>query len=258
MNCAWDDAIFQGEPRFVDTRKAISIEWRLNPAPIDVYEAFDRAQCEHVWVKSFPWGYGVAEYEYSRLLQLHALVPHVMRVYDLFVGPSYVAYSAERLNNTTLRTYLDCHGPRANRTPLLRLLAHLVRAVDAVHRSGVVHHDVRPENVFMRPDGTIALTGFAPEEQPQSIDSVFRHDIMWYEAVDGTPAGDIYSVGAILFQVLRGNRFFPSFLRSSPDALLPPDVPADLRELCCAMLDPDPKQRPGAGEILSVLEARIG
>ncbi len=267
INCAWDEVSWSEGLRFTDARQVMTTHWRLNPTPIATYEAFDRGRDEPVWIRSYPDGYGVVEYEYSTLRGLQPSGSHIMCAHDMFLGPDYVAYSTERLNDRTLRTYLDRHEwLRARVGQFRRLLARLVRAVDAVHQCGIVHRDVRPENVFVPSEERVVLTGFAPEEQPRTCDWVFHEDIMFYEATDKTAAGDFYSIGAILLEFLAGGRGLGSH-EARLEKLLTTGVahkpqpsaisewaPADLRHLCGAMLEPDPKNRPTATEILRGLE----
>lgn len=254
--------MFDGGVRFAGWREVMSTRWRLNPGPAATYEAFDRARGEHVWIKSYPNSLGVVEYEYETLLRLRDSGPHVLRVHELFVGPSYVAFSAERLDGTTLRA---CFArPERDFARLRGLLARLVRALDAVHRSGFVHRDVRPETVLVTSERRMVLAGFAPEEQPQSIDSVFHEQFSSYEAADRGEACDFYSVGVILFEALTGWRPFErdreQFLKVAmgvrptfePSAI-PQDVPEDLGRLCLALVAADPVERPAAPEILRVL-----
>lgn len=265
FSCAWDEAVFGDGPRFSGERQVGTALWRLNPTPAATYEAFDRARGEHVWIRSYPNGASVVEYEYETLrrLRLSASCRHVLGVHDLFLGPSYVAFSAERLDGTSLRAHLG--RPERDYPRLRSLLGQLVRALDVIHQSGSFHGDVRPENVFVRPNQEVVLAGFAPFEWPQSIDSVFYEEIMSYETSDRGPADDFYSIGALLFEALTGRRTFEGtdvlrrFFTGDPLPTIdisgiPPGAPDDLRRLCGALLAADPAERPSALEILGELD----
>ncbi|MEZ6020445.1 MAG: protein kinase [Planctomycetota bacterium] len=156
----------------------------------------------------------------------------------------------------------------------LVLLAGLFRALDRLHAGGIVHGDLKPENVVVEANGTVVLTDFGLAVQSGERR---RHDRVagstWYmapECLAGAPpsfAGDLFAAGVMLFRALGGrlpaaDEFygrFPAedFLRAAGADL--GAFPASLRNLLQNLLQRDPSLRPvGADGVARVLEGLVG
>ena len=267
----WREVEFQGVNRFTDARCI------LGAGGSTTYDVLDRALGERVWIKEVPRAFsGDADafvHEYEMLRRLAPIGPHVLRVHELFVGTHDIAFSSERLEGELL----DAPDGRFERdaSRLRPLLTQLVMAIDAVHRSGIVHRDIKPSNVFETAAGRVVLLGFElaasiSEPRPHGGDTIIGTPIyIAPEVLRGeraTEATDFYAVGTMLFEALTGRLPFEwehlaTLLKRKlrEPAPLPSDVaqgvPADLDQLCAALLDRDPAKRPGAGAILRALEA---
>ena len=156
--------------------------------------------------------------------------------------------------------------------PRLReALLGLVRGLRALHASGRLHRDIKPQNVLVTEAGRVVLLDFGiatrvvPEDHDESV-VVGTPEYMAPEqacAMLPEPTHDWYSVGALLFRVLVGRPPFVGSFQSvvaskttsdaSRPSTLVAGVPNDLDELCCALLDRDPKRRPTGGDILRAL-----
>ncbi len=109
--------------------------------------------------------------------------------------------------------------PRSWRTaPLglertLSVVADVGAALDALHRGGIVHRDVKPSNVMLREDGSAALTDFGlakgaaytvltrPGQVHGTLDYLAPELI---RGADATPASDVYALGCVAFECLAG------------------------------------------------------
>ncbi len=155
-------------------------------------------------------------------------------------------------------------------------LRQLVEGLDALHAAGKLHRDVKPSNVLVTHEGRVVLLDFGvatelqdgTERLPSSDEVVGTASYMAPEQSTGepqTPASDLYSAGVILYEALVGR---PPFAGSFVDVIamkcrmVPPPpsacamgVPADLDDLCMALLDRDPAVRPATGEVLRRLGA---
>lgn len=155
-------------------------------------------------------------------------------------------------------------------------LRQLATAVAVLHDAGKVHRDIKPSNIKVTGDGRVVLLDFGLVADIQSKHRATNADAVGTveyvapeQALEGTvtPAADWYSVGVVLFEALTGrlphtgrapaeivaqkHRPLPKTPRS-----LAPDTPADLDELCVALLQVRPEHRPGGREILERLGAQ--
>ncbi|WP_338144120.1 serine/threonine-protein kinase [Nocardioides turkmenicus] len=132
------------------------------------------------------------------------------------------------------------------------IVAQVARILEAGHAVGQVHGDIRPATIGYAPDGRIALIGAPaprggealPYMSPEQID---RRRI--------SPAGDIYSLGAVFFELLAGR---PPYAGVEPERVGNlVTVPGHLDGITAAMLADDPVKRPRADEVVAVLESGV-
>jgi serine/threonine protein kinase len=149
--------------------------------------------------------------------------------------------------------------------------ARLAAALDAVHRAGVVHCDVKPANVVVASGGGgVRLLDFG-------VARLVSSDAATSDLVAGTPsymapeqwsgipvpASDVYSLGCVLYELVTGappfHGSFVDVMRSHRDVAPPPiaelrpDAPAALGGLIMQMLAKDPAERPTMAEVASRL-----
>jgi serine/threonine-protein kinase len=142
----------------------------------------------------------------------------------------------------------------------LDLLGQVAAGLAAAHAAGVVHRDVKPANLLVRPDGTVKMTDFgiawsaANATVTRTGHVVGTAQYLAPELVQGqraTPAVDVYSWGTVAYECLAGRRPFDGpdpvevAMRrvSETPAPLPADVPAPVRELVERTLVTDPAAR---------------
>ncbi len=140
--------------------------------------------------------------------------PNVVAVFDQGRDGSYLYLAMEYLPGRTLRNLLDERGwfpPRE----ALAIMVPLLSGLAAAHTAGIVHRDVKPENVLVAPDGHLKVVDFglarALTMSSQTRTGLIIGTVAYLapEQVTGTGADartDIYAAGIVLFELLTGSK----------------------------------------------------
>jgi len=155
---------------------------------------------------------------FRRFLQEYEIVqrvagPSVVRLYDLGVSDEHAWLVMEYFRCGDLRTRIRAG---IDIREALRLSALLARALEEIHAAGVLHRDLKPGNVMLREDSSIALIDFG-----LSKDVAISMEVTDEGAIFGTPhymspeqghgepidaRSDLYSLGVILFEMVSGEK----------------------------------------------------
>lgn len=174
----------------------------------------------------------------------------------------------------TLRTLMNGTSPLSLERKL-ELAIGIAAGLKATHAAGVIHRDLRPENILIGSDGAPRLMNFehARLETPGAQTVGFREPEpgipQAYMAPElslpnplVTPASDLYSLGMILFELLVGDVLYnnPQQALTSPKTCtrlmdFVNDVPLDLDKLVCSLVQVDVQKRPQ--EALSVFDLLV-
>jgi tRNA A-37 threonylcarbamoyl transferase component Bud32/CheY-like chemotaxis protein len=192
---------------------------------------------------------------FDRFLREYDLVsrlehPNIARIYDLGVADDHVYIAMEYFPGGDLRSRMREAMPWAEALAYLRQLA---AALGALHAIGVLHRDVKPGNVLLREDASVAFIDFGLARQ-LGLES----DITGTGAIFGTPhymspeqghglpldeRSDLYSLGVVLHEMLTGRK---PFVADSPLAVIYMHANA-----------PIPRLAPSAQHLQSLLDALL-
>lgn len=179
--------------------------------------------------------------------------PHLVRYHEYLEDPQgAAAVVMEAIDGVSLRSVLD-DGPPLGPEAALVLLKGMLHALAALHAVGVVHRDVRPENLLIDGDGAAKLTdaGLAVRAAPSAYLAPER-----WSGGPATPAADVYAATVVFYECLTGTRPFDGM---SPEARQTAPIPLDavpepLRLMTAHGMAKDPNARPeSASALLSEL-----
>lgn len=200
--------------------------------------------------------------------------PGVVALYDVLSGRWGTALVLELMAGETLAARLGREG--AVSAPIaISVGMQLAAALDAVHRAGLVHRDVKPGNLIVRQDGAVRLIDFgiarpAGERHALTADGQVEgtlRSIAPEQLAGGavTPAADLFGLGTVLFELLEGRAPFdaedPTRLARMHRLGRPPMIlaPQPLSDLLARLLEPNPAARPSsAAAVLEQLRAIAG
>jgi hypothetical protein len=208
--------------------------------------------------------------------------PGAVTLHDVVEADGRLYLVMELVDAPTLRELVERSGPLAP-AAAARVGLELLAALDAAHRAGIVHHDVKPANVMVTADGRVKLADFGiaslQDDTQRTLGMGGGAGDRTMTAAFGSlpyvapeqagdrragPAADLWALGATLWFAVEGA---PPFQRPSPAATLaailhdPPGRPwraGPLEPVLLALLAKDPAQRPPAAALRRLLEPLAG
>ncbi|MBN2383505.1 protein kinase [bacterium] len=202
---------------------------------------------------------------------------NVCRVYDLeeIDGQEYI--TMELVTGTNLRENLDANEPfMIGRT--LHIVKQILRGLDAAHRMGVIHCDLKLENIMLGENDHVFLMDFgisrAADQPDQASGPIMgTPEYLAPEQIRNGPIDartDLYSLGVIMFEMLTGVPPFHDFDlyitlaktlkdKVTPPSELRPEIPKGLEQIILMALEKAPNDRfQSADEFLSAIQGYEG
>ena len=243
----------------------------------EVYHARDGSLKRDVAIKVLPTSFS-RDPDRLRRFQLEAEAaaalnhPNILSIYHIGQqdGSPYIV--TELLQGETLREQLR-KGPMRLREALDDAI-EIARGLGAAHDAGIIHRDLKPENIFITKDGRVKILDFGLAKfQPAKSTGVYGPTVslqptspghvlgtvgyMSPEQVRGQPAdarSDIFATGAVLYEMLTGNRAFRkptsaetmnAILNEDPSTVsqVAPNLPPGLQRIVNRCLQKNPEHR---------------
>jgi len=240
-----------------------------------VWHGLDERLGRPVAVKTI--AYGVTEAMCERIQReaqaaARIIHPHIATTYDWGLHQDHPYVVMELAEGTGLAQILVEHG-LISWQAAVTCSAQIADALAALHARGLVHRDVTPANIILTPDGAKLIDfGISAVQGESELDddgnlrgtpAYAAPERLAEGAVE--PAGDVYSLGVLLYRMLSGR--LPWLAKSAPELLLlqhtsSPDplpaidgMPAEIDRLCMNCLSTDPAVRPSTPQIAADLAA---
>ncbi|MBI3270526.1 MAG: VCBS repeat-containing protein [Planctomycetes bacterium] len=191
--------------------------------------------------------------------------PGIVAVHDVGVVEGRPYFTMEFIQGKSLASRVAEAGPLPP-PEALRLLRRICEAVHHAHEHGLVHRDLKPDNVLVRPDGSPVVTDFGlakpmADNEHLTASGVLLGTLVYMspeqasgDLSDVGPLSDVYSLGAVLYQLLTGRPPFEGVNPVSllahvilddpvPPKVLRPGLASDVQTICLTAMAKSPARR---------------
>ena len=204
--------------------------------------------------------------------------PNIVKVYDVSVNDDLQYIVMEYVDGMTLREYLNQRGGRLTNRETVHFISQILKALEHAHANGVVHRDIKPQNIMLLDNGQLRMMDFGiarisrAENQLLSGKAMGSVHYISPEQAKGDETdctSDIYSVGVMMYEMLSGQLPFDAEdavevaikqISDQPKSLheIAPQVPAALVEITEKAMAKLPQNRyASAREMLDALDTYV-
>jgi serine/threonine-protein kinase len=175
--------------------------------------------------------------------------PNIVHIFDFGAFQDRHYLIMEYIRGITLKEYLKSTvsaGAILSLDEIIAIIAQISQALDYVHHAGIIHRDIKPDNILLTPDGRACLSDFGVARYVGADGNhtgtgliLGTPTYMSPEHIlsDGpclSPASDIYSLGVILYELLTGK---PPFTANTPILIMLKHLSAPIPDLSAPLLD---------------------
>jgi eukaryotic-like serine/threonine-protein kinase len=192
--------------------------------------------------------------------------PNIVGIFDWGVTEGTYFMVMEFVSGHNLRTVLSAFG-RLEPAQVVEVMAQVLAALDHAHGHGIVHRDVKPENILIADDGTVKVADFGlarafADATISQVEGTVTGTVQYLapEQVQGDPADprtDLYATGIVMFELLTGQAPYSGETsvaiaykhlneRVPPPSSLTPAVPEPLDAVVLHATEKDREHRPGS------------
>lgn len=187
--------------------------------------------------------------------------PNIVSVYDVSRGGDTEYIVMELIDGITLKQYMEKRG-QLNWRESLHFITQILRGLSHAHSRGIVHRDIKPQNVMVLRDGSVKVADFGIACLENSAQTLTQEALGSVHYISPEQArgertdarSDIYSAGVVMYEMLTGRLPFEGdsavsvaiqHLSSVPLAPreLNPEIPAQLELICMKAMTPDLDRR---------------
>ena len=204
--------------------------------------------------------------------------PNIVKVYDVSVNDQLQYIVMEYVDGMTLREYLNERGGKLTSRETVHFISQILKALEHAHANGVVHRDIKPQNIMLLDNGQLRMMDFGiarisrAENQLLSGKAMGSVHYISPEQAKGDETdctSDIYSVGVMMYEMLSGHLPFDADdmvevaikqISDKPKSLheIAPEVPNALVEITEKAMAKLPQNRyASAREMLDALDAYV-
>jgi serine/threonine-protein kinase len=188
--------------------------------------------------------------------------PNIVKIHDISVKTKYKYIVMEYINGITLRKYMNYKRPLDWREAV-EFTDQIVLALENAHDKGIVHRDIKPQNIMIMQGGKVKVTDFGIAKMPNS-ESLTMVDkaigTVYYISPEQASSrkidarSDIYSLGVMLYEMVTGQMPFTADTPiavimkhmntpPTPPTRIVPSIPKGLEQIILCAMDKNPKNR---------------
>ena len=202
--------------------------------------------------------YGLERFlDEARVLAKFIGNPNIVGVRSYFQENGTAYFAMDYIEGISLKTYLRNHGGRVSWQEAVGFLLPVMDALCAVHREGLIHRDVTPDNIYVVGEGGVKLLDFGAAryslgDRSRSLDVVLKPGYAPKEQYTRRgrqgPYTDVYSLGACFYAAITGYLPPEALDRLDDDELVSPStrgirIPEDLEDAILRALEVNPGDR---------------
>ena len=232
-----------------------------------VYKAYDRIEDRWVAIKILKEEFSNNS-EFLRRFRNESKAiavlshPNIVKIFDVSFGDQIQYIVMEYVNGITLKDYIDQQGA-IRWKEVLHFLVQILDALDSAHAKGIIHRDIKPQNILLLRDGEIKVTDFGiarflqSETQTVTDKAIGSVHYISPEQARGdyiTDKADIYSTGVMMYEMLTGELPFVADnavsvalmqLQTKPRMAreINPDIPVGLEQITMKAMEKNPVNR---------------
>ncbi len=232
-----------------------------------VYKAYDNIDDRIVAIKILKDEY-LSNDEFKRRFKNESKAiavlshPNIVRVYNVSFGDRIQYIVMEYVDGITLKEYIEQQGT-INWKEAVHFMGQILAALQHAHDKGIVHQDIKPQNILLLQDGTIKVTDFgiarfsrvdSNTTSDKAIGSVHYISPEQARGEVTDEKADIYSVGVVMYEMLTGQLPFQSdsavsvaIMQLQQDAKRPREIvstiPVGLEQITMRAMQKNPNSR---------------
>lgn len=232
-----------------------------------VFEAEDLLMHRTVAVKMLKEGVGDDATSVKRFINESKAVsmlshPNIVSIYDVSVREDLKYIVMEHIRGITLKNYMSRKGKLPVREAV-SFTEQILRALDHAHSKGIIHRDIKPQNIMLLKNGMIKVADFGIAKLPsaetvtvtdKAIGTVYYISPEQASGKPNDPRSDLYSVGVMLYEMVTGTLPFSADSPVSvalmqihntprPPRALCPELPLGLQQIILRAMEKDPDRR---------------
>ena len=188
--------------------------------------------------------------------------PNIVSVYDVSKGDDLDYIVMELIDGITLKQYMQKKEGRLNWRESLYFITQIVRALGHAHSRGIIHRDIKPQNIMVLRDGSVKVADFGIARIMSSQSTLTKEALgsVHYISPEQAKGGrvdnrsDLYSLGVVMYEMLTGR---PPYDGESPVAValkhinggapmpstINPNIPGGLEQIIMHAMEVDPARR---------------